>query len=420
MKLVGKLEDLGLGEILQIISFSRKSGVLWINGELNSGYISFEDGLIIRASSTLVKRSIGPALVKAGDLTAEALANARAEQKAGGYKENLGTLLVRSYGISEDSLGEEARKIVEKSVYAFFRSHEGSFIFELKELEETPEMIMKDKLQCSLTEGMNPQFLAMEGSRLTDEAAHGTLDEDDDEDEGEDDVDEDVEVAFDIEDAAETAPAPPLTDESQTLTGDFLKEMEADGLVTSSEPVEELEETKGLMLLKEMLEELSRPLTMSEIVLLVLRFSSELMTRAVVFSIKKGNVVGLGQFGIDVDGVSADKMVRKMKIPLSEDSILKRAIESMHKVVGPLDDTEWNGHLLDQIGGTRPKEAFVAPVIVRGKVAIILYADNLPEVREIGDTSSLEIFLSQASIALERIVLRKQVAGENSAEQGED
>lgn len=413
MKLVGKLEDLGLGEILQIISFSRKSGVLWINGELNSGYISFEDGLIIRASSTLVKRSIGPALVKAGDLTAEALATARAEQKAGGYKENLGTLLVRSYGISEDSLGEEARKIVEKSVYAFFRSHEGSFIFELKELEETPEMIMKDKLQCSLTEGMNPQFLAMEGSRLTDEAAHGTLDDDEDDDEDEDD-----EVAFDIDaaaDAAEAAPAPPLTDESQTLTGDFLKEMEADGLVTSSEPVEVLEETKGLMLLKEMLEELSRPLTMSEIVLLVLRFSSELMTRAVVFSIKKGNVVGLGQFGIDVDGVNADKMVRKMKIPLSEDSVLKRAIESMHKVVGPLDDTEWNGHLLDQIGGTRPKEAFVAPVIVRGKVAIILYADNLPEVREIGDTSSLEIFLSQASIALERIVLRKQVAGGDSA-----
>ena len=37
MSLVGNLEDLGLGEILQIVSLSRKSGVLQLNSRDRDG-----------------------------------------------------------------------------------------------------------------------------------------------------------------------------------------------------------------------------------------------------------------------------------------------------------------------------------------------------------------------------------------------
>ena len=46
MSLVGSLEDLGLGDILQIISLSRKSGDLLLRSARGEGRILFQEGLI--------------------------------------------------------------------------------------------------------------------------------------------------------------------------------------------------------------------------------------------------------------------------------------------------------------------------------------------------------------------------------------
>ncbi len=46
MSLVGSLEDLGLGDILQIISMSRKSGVLTLRCEEGEGRIFFDSGTV--------------------------------------------------------------------------------------------------------------------------------------------------------------------------------------------------------------------------------------------------------------------------------------------------------------------------------------------------------------------------------------
>jgi len=44
MGLVGSLEDLGLGDILQIVSLARKSGVLNLSSGEVKGKIIFKDG----------------------------------------------------------------------------------------------------------------------------------------------------------------------------------------------------------------------------------------------------------------------------------------------------------------------------------------------------------------------------------------
>ncbi|HKK52148.1 MAG TPA: DUF4388 domain-containing protein, partial [Myxococcota bacterium] len=46
MSLVGNLEDLSLGDILQIISLSQKSGVLVLQSSQGEGRIVFRDGLV--------------------------------------------------------------------------------------------------------------------------------------------------------------------------------------------------------------------------------------------------------------------------------------------------------------------------------------------------------------------------------------
>ena len=50
MSLVGSLEDLGLGDILQIVSLSQKSGVLRLNSRGGEGRIVLRDGKVCAAT----------------------------------------------------------------------------------------------------------------------------------------------------------------------------------------------------------------------------------------------------------------------------------------------------------------------------------------------------------------------------------
>ena len=66
MSLVGNLEDLGLGEILQIVSLSRKSGVLTLCSRGREGNIVFRQGQVIRATSPAYREGLGEVLVRKG------------------------------------------------------------------------------------------------------------------------------------------------------------------------------------------------------------------------------------------------------------------------------------------------------------------------------------------------------------------
>jgi hypothetical protein len=154
-----------------------------------------------------------------------------------------------------------------------------------------------------------------------------------------------------------------------------------------------------------MLEELSGPLTINEILLLILRFSSEFINRSVVFVMKEGHIAGFGQFGIELEGEQPDSRVRGIKIPVEGQSILTEAVEKRKIVVRELEKTEWNEYLIDKLGGRRPIEAFAAPVILQGRVVMVLYGDNVPEARKLDGLSVFETFLAQTSIAMERMLL---------------
>jgi hypothetical protein len=58
-------------------------------------------------------------------------------------------------------------------------------------------------------------------------------------------------------------------------------------------------------------------------------------------------------------------------------------------------------------GNEIPAEAYVAPIITGERVAVLLYADNLPSGEPIGDTAGLEVLLDAAGIELERALIER-------------
>ena len=584
MSLVGNLEDLGLGEILQIVSLSRKSGMLTLHSRGREGKVFFRSGQVIRASSSVFHQNLGEVLIQKGVIDIPTLKKSLSLQETEGFRERLGTILIKHFSVSADDIEQVVREQIENVVYSLFAWAEGTFDFELQDNVAPIDDTHLDPVQFMLDQGLNPQFLAMEGTRIIDERRHRgeTIDEMPDEfppppampEESED-------LNFDLiqPDSApsspavvETAPAPSaspaveslpemvsvpaatepcaarqlvLVDDDMTtrevMTSIFKEQgyevfdfegsedaliridtlyregirpsiiidlimprMDGSGVLGGLElldivhvnfpdlPVllvsdynnsdaerkvremgcdfvmkprktevadpetltvfefrllrelrrvaageaqaewsdkvniadelrlemgeelgpgreQQVAQSTGISLLRGMLEELNNPSLGGGIILLVLRFASEFMNRAVIFIVKKDDIVGLGQFGIQDSEGLADSRVRNMRIPRDEDSLFARVIQSQQPLKVRPDEGGWNHYLIERLGGEYPAEVFVGPIVSEGKVVAILYGDNLPEYRPVGDTDSLEIFLSQAGIAMEKALLQRRL-----------
>lgn len=557
MSLVGNLEDLGLGEILQIVSLSRKSGVLSLFSKGREGKIIFRQGQVIQAAMEGPRRHLGAALLKKGVIDETTLRKALAMQAGeGGAGERLGDILAKRFAVDVETIEEIVREQIERVVYSLFSWDEGSFDFELREDVDTLQLPERDPDQYLLARGMNPQFLAIEGSRILDESRHRGEPAGFQENDETAEVDESCDRAFDLMQSApvehELTPAAPddermavLADDDEDVRSviasilsrlgyevhdfgktedaliqlDFLyrdghrpavlvdlimPRMDGSGILGGLELLELIHDNfqdlrvlvladhdagtaeqkvrergykilskprksqipdpevlgafarrltdqldqlsrseegsfttetinigdelfreigedfvplaapvgqdQELARLRGMLEELNNPSLGNDIILLVLRFAAEFMNRAVMFTVRDDEIRGLGQFGIvDPDGL-ADARVRDLRFPVYGDPLFNSVIKTKMAGKAAPDGSSWNRYLLEQLGGGMPQEMFVGPIVSEGKVVALLYGDNLPEKRGVGLTDSLEIFLAQAGLAMEKVLLQRKLS----------
>lgn len=171
MSLVGNIEDLGLGEIMQIVSLSRKSGVLSLKSLGREASIIFQNDMVTRASSTAFRQNMGEVLIRKGVIDRSTLNLALSAQVEEDYRRLLGSIMVDRFGISADAIETVVREQIERVVYSLFAWSKGTFEFEMREVTEGIAVKL-DPGQFLLMQGLNPQFLAMEGSRIIDEKRH--------------------------------------------------------------------------------------------------------------------------------------------------------------------------------------------------------------------------------------------------------
>ena len=552
MSLVGNLEDLGLGEILQIVNLSRKSGVLELSSRQRTGRIFFRAGQIVRVTASTAPEHLGDLLLRAGLVDLDVLRRALSLQREVGGGLRIGDILVERFGLDRAAIDAVVCQHIERIICKFFTWTDGSFVFELGEAPELAAVNL-DPLQLVLDNGLNPQWLALEGARRVDERKE----------EADAPADDNDEAVLDIERLLTEPPPPvpavppappaacfppercqvlvvdddPLTAEqlarqlqarraavrvftsassflaavdqadpattlllvdlfmprrdggalpgglelleaigrraafpvlavAEHVTGEAEESVRRFGgtvllrkpgreevrsgagaadftalldalvaLARGAVPAGEGEaclvdigaelsrelgadseliprqsrQSPGLHLLRGMLEELGNPSLGGGIILLILRFASELMNRAVIFLVREHEIVGLGQFGIVIPGGPADARVRSMRIPTAAESLFSGVLHSRCAARAVPADLPWNSYLFEQLGGQVPREAFVGPLISEGRVVAILYGDNLPMAQPVGDTETLEIFLAQAGVAMEKALLERRL-----------
>jgi hypothetical protein len=387
MSLVGRLEDLALPDIFQIISLSKKTGTLVVRSRRGTGMVVFKEGQVIQAASDSIRDSLGNILVSQGMLDEAALTKALAFQKREPDKP-LGMILTDMGAVAAQTLQSVIRKQIEEIVYDLLDWEGGFFNFELGEIipKDTIEI---DTQEFLLKSGISAEYLLMEGTRILDERRK---------DEKRPAAARPAPVAPSTAVPAAAPKAPPAHISYEPAKEEFRTRIEKEG------------SRKDITALKSMFDELRFPTATAEVTLLILRYASEVVNRAVLFMVKKDEVRGLGQFGIELTGRSADQVVRSIRIPLNQPSLFLSVIESRRSYLGPLESNPSHTYLVNELGGTMPDVVIAIPLVVDGKVALVVYGDNLPERRPIRGMDTLEIFMNQAGMALEKALLEKRIA----------
>jgi len=107
---------------------------------------------------------------------------------------------------------------------------------------------------------------------------------------------------------------------------------------------------------------------------------------------------------------NADRLVRKLRLNIAAGSLFDQVVRHKKALKGTLTQASPDCKLLQHFGGVKPLEVFVGPLISNGKVVAIIYADNLPDQRPVGNVEAFEVFLSQAGMAMERVLLERRSA----------
>jgi len=359
MALVGRLQDLALPDIFQIIAVTKKTGKLTLTRREGTGVVLFQTGQVIYAASDASRETLGNLLVCQKLITESTLNAALEAQHRSPTGKRLGTILVEKGALTKEQLESVTRAHVEQVICEFLTWKIGFFKFDVSAAPEAQEAEV-DAKDFLLGEGLSADYLLLEGMRRLDEQQR----------------DQSAKGAARPSPAAGKPPAP--REEKHSA-------------------------------LKALFAGIRSPAFANELTLTLLRFAAEIVNRGVLFYPTKEGMRGMGQFGIETNGTPPDELVRKLIIPLDQPSLLAEVHATRQTYRGKLQKTAWNEHLVKELGGAVPPESIAIPMIVDGRVVLIFYGDDMPESRPIGEIEDLELFMIHAGLAMEKSLLEKKL-----------
>jgi len=395
MSLVGRLEDLQLAELFQVLSLFRKSGKLTVSRGDTTGTFLLNNGKVFFGANGLSAPSVGELLISHGLISREALDAAVATQRLSAARKKLGTILVEMGAVSKEDLHNVLSEQLRNIASEFLRWDSGFFSFKFLEGNEAigdANQFFDENAKLTEVVSIDPFILDLL-SRV--DAVGG---------------------------AGSVRPVPRVRTKGEEggPVDLFVRELldyivDPGPTVHRTEPVGEVTEwPSDLSELRTLMTEIHlRPFaTSGEIALLTMRYATQVVNRGVLFAVSEEYISGIGQFGVGRSGDDSPDVtsrIRSVQIPVDETSVFTEVIKRKSSYHGRLEQCPWNNYLVDQLGGTVPPEVFATPIVVNGKVAAIFYGDSLPGGHPITSVHGLELLMIEAGLAIEKNLLAERL-----------
>ena len=346
MSLNGKLEDVRMPELLQVLALGGKSGKLALTRPDGFGLVVLRRGKIIYAVCNGVRETFGHILICRGLVDEKTLAAALERQYRSKRDRRLGTILVEMGAVDAAAVESVICEQTAKVIAELFAWPGGFFRFDPAEIPDHGEVEV-DARDFLASEGVDGEQVAIDVLlRLGDEQA---------------------------------SPRQPR----RAGTGRGAGDGRAAGLGA-------------------IVSDVRVPSFFGEQTQAFLRGAAAVVTRGVVFAVRRTDLVGMGQFGLGGDAEPPDARVRRLVVPLKEPSVLATVVRSRATYRGPLDDTPWNRRLAQQLGGGAQREVVAVPILARGEVAAVFYGDNAPSGARVARLRDLELLALETGTSLDR------------------
>jgi uncharacterized protein DUF4388 len=150
------------------------------------------------------------------------------------------------------------------------------------------------------------------------------------------------------------------------------------------------------------------PSLRGEVTLGLLRSAASVVTRGLLLVLRGDEAHGSSQVGLG--GSDPDEVARRVRLPLGEPGVVADAVNRRESWKGRVPAGAANDRLLELLGGVRPNQALVVPMLLREGAGLVFYGDDGGSARPLGATDDLEWALLEAGLAMERDVLEHRLA----------
>ena len=159
MALEGSLRDFGLADILQLIYFQKKSGILSLSGHKDKVQLVFSEGNVVSAESRkrMEDNRLGKILLKKGLIKGEDLRSTLEEQKRTGTR--IEDIFLKKGLVTKEDIKETLTSQMTETVVQLFAWKEGTYEFQSQEVSVSKDLAL----------AVDTQHLLMEGLRIMDE-----------------------------------------------------------------------------------------------------------------------------------------------------------------------------------------------------------------------------------------------------------
>jgi hypothetical protein len=166
----------------------------------------------------------------------------------------------------------------------------------------------------------------------------------------------------------------------------------------------------GVARLRRVFGDLRSGLISATVALNLMHIISESVERAVLFLVKREQLLALGAFGADTHGRPLAELTRGIKLSTQTESVFARSLVLGEVQSVTFEDAGLVEPFRSLVGRSRTGQVVVFPVLGAQRVISVIYTDNGERDQPIEDIDILELATAQVGMAFENELLRRQIS----------
>jgi len=166
--------------------------------------------------------------------------------------------------------------------------------------------------------------------------------------------------------------------------------------------------------LASMTKKLVEPGASTDVSRLVMEVAARFLERGVLFVVKGDAARGLAAFGVGRSARVCTETAQGISVEIGHNPAFAEAVRRGSAYRLSSDLASLDAPLFQGIGRGLASEAVLIPLLYNRATLLLLYGDNGPSGRALGDLGGLELFIAQAGMALENKLLQRKLSGADS------